>query len=857
MFKRLLGRILDNNDSKISKLQPIVDKINSLESKYKKLKDSYIKKQTKKWQDELRNKKRTDEEIKQFLDDLLPDAFALVREASKRSVGQRHRDVQLLAGIVLHQGKIAEQKTGEGKTLTATLPLYLNSLAGKGAHLVTPNDYLSKHAPGWYGSVYELLGISVGVNTRSETLVYDSSYVNESAVDEYSKHLKPVSKLDVYLCDITYGTMSEFGFDYLRDNMAKEKESFSQLAPIGEFGLHNFAIVDEVDNILIDIARTPLIISSTKDMKIDVYYKFAKLAEGLLDKIDYEFNEKERYVNLSELGIRKIERKLGVQNLYEKDFLTIHHIENALKAEVLYQKDKDYVVKDGKVIIIDQNTGRLLPGNRWSKGLHQAVEAKEGVQVESESKTVASISYQNYYRLYKKLAGMTGTAVTEAEEFFKMYSLDVIAIPTNKSIVRMDKPDLVFKTQAAKFKAVAHDIAERHKKGQPILIGTTSVEKSQLLSSFLKKLKISHQILNAKQNEKEAEVVAQAGRKGSVTVATNMAGRGVDIILGGDPYNEEAYKEVIKFGGLYVIGTERHDSRRIDNQLRGRSGRQGDVGESRFYLSLQDDLMRIFGGAKVESLMTRLGVDENTPIEARVISKTIENAQKKVEGINFDQRRSVVEYDDVMNVQRESVYKMRKKILFVEKADAEEFSDWILNSLSSYVNSEFKKVWDVNLSKYKEEVWLAVVKQVILEVIDVLWMDHIDMMDDLKSSVGLRAYGQVDPLVEYKKEGRKRYDVLINQVWNTVADRLSKVEIQVTVAEEKKRESGENVVDADFEYSKSEFNSGVLDEADLITNDGSAPAKKSPIVNKSKIKRNDPCPCGSGKKYKHCHGKRS
>lgn len=852
MFKKLLGIILDNNDNKISKLQPIVEKINSLELKYTEFSDSQIKKQTADWQNELRNKKKNKEEIKAYLDEILPDAFALVRETTNRTVKQRARDVQLMAGIVLHQGKIAEQKTGEGKTLTAVFPLYLNSLVGLGAHLVTPNDYLSKHAPGWYGVVYDALGVTVGVITRDDSYIYDPTYVNDKSIDEYSRHLKPCDKLTAYKCDITYGTMSEFGFDYLRDNMVKDKNRIVQTCPVGEYGVHPYAIVDEVDNILIDIARTPLIISSAKDIKIDTYYQFAQLAEGLQPEIDFDLNEKDNYVNLTELGIRKIERKLGVDNLYEKDFGTIHNVENALKAKVLYLKDRDYVVKDGKIIIIDQNTGRLLHGNRWSKGLHQAVEAKEGVVVESESKTVAGISYQNYYRLYDKLAGMTGTALTEAEEFFKMYGLDVVAVPTNKPVSRKDKSDLVYKTETAKFRAVAKDIAERHKEGQPVLVGTTSVEKSQLLSTYLKKLNINHQILNAKQHEKEAEVIAQAGRKGTVTVSTNMAGRGVDIILGGDPFDENKYNEVIDTGGLYVIGTERHESRRIDNQLRGRAGRQGDVGESRFYLSLQDDLMRIFGGEKVEAVMGRLGVDENTPIEAGLITRTIENAQKKVEGINFDRRRSVVQYDDVLNVQRESIYGIRRKILFLDRSDANKFFDWVLDQLHPYTDKEFEKIWKKSTKEYKDYIWMEVVRHVILEVIDVLWMDHIDVMDDLKSGVGLRAYGQVDPLVEYKREGRIRYDSLIAQIWRIVVDRIKKIEINVEIAPKKEDEGTKK----DLKYSKSTFESGVAEESKLITNDRESNGQKT-VKNTDKVKRNDACPCGSGKKYKNCHGKKN
>ena len=837
MLSKIIGKFTNSNENKLSKIQPIVDKINSLESKYKKFSDKKIKDQTAKWQKHLRTGKLSSDEITSYLEAILPDAYALVRETAFRKMNQRHRDVQLLSGIILHQGKIAEQKTGEGKTLTATLPLYLNSLPGNGVHLVTPNDYLSKHGVGWYGPVYEALGISAGVIVHDLAFLYDPKYDTQDTIDTYSRHLRPCTRSEAYKCDITYGTNHEFGFDYLRDNMAVSKEQLSQTNPNENFGKHFFAIVDEVDFVLIDVARTPLIISQQKDLKPDKYYEFARLSNELVPNTDYDIDEKYKTVTMTELGINKIERKLGVKNLYENDFETVHHIENALRAKELHIKDKDYVVKDGKIIIVDQNTGRLLDGNRWSDGLHQAVEAKESLEIQPESKTVATISYQNYYRLYAKLAGMTGTAMTESEEFFKMYSLDVVSIPTNKPIKRMDQSDVVYKTQSAKFRAVAKDIAERNKLGQPVLVGTTSVEKSQLLSSFLKKLKIPHEILNAKNNDKEAAIISQAGKKGSVTVSTNMAGRGVDIILGGDPFNKPGYDNVVSSGGLYVIGTERHDSRRIDNQLRGRSGRQGDVGESRFYMSLQDDLLRIFGGETIESFMNRMGVDENIPIEAKLISRSIENAQKKVEGMNFDQRRSVVDYDDVMNVQRESIYGMRRRILL--SVPGSDFFDFILDELSGYVDDDFAKAWVSKNKKYGDELWHEVVKRVSLEVIDVLWMDHIDSMDDLRSGVRLRGYGQVDPLVEYKREGRQKYEDLINQIWATISDRLLKVEVQV----ERRQQARVRPID------KGGFESGITEEIQELKSGNAFDSKNT------KPKRNDLCFCGSGKKYKKCHGK--
>ncbi|OGC51852.1 hypothetical protein A2982_03955 [candidate division WWE3 bacterium RIFCSPLOWO2_01_FULL_39_13] len=856
MFDSILGRLVNSNKYKLSKIEPIVEQINSLESETKKLKNADFKKKTEEWKKHLRSDKMPADKISKYLDDILPSAFALVKEVSARTMKQTHRDVQLIAGIALHQGKIAEQRTGEGKTLTATLPLYLNSLAGKGAHLVTPNDYLSKHAVGWYGSVYEMLGVSVGVIVHESAFKYDPEFNDVDVLDEYSRHLRPVSRAEAYECDITYGTNHEFGFDYLRDNMWLRKEEMVQSSPIKLYGAHSFAIVDEVDFILIDVARTPLIISSQKDLRPEKYYEFAALTQGLELKTDYEVDEKDRVVTLTELGINKVERKLGVENLYEKDFETVRHVENALKAKELYQKDKDYVVKDGGVIIVDQNTGRLLPGNRWSDGLHQAVEAKEAVEIQPESKTLATISYQNYYRMYDKLAGMTGTAATEAEEFFKIYTLDVVEIPTYKPVIRKDRDDLVYKTEAAKYRAVAKEIAERNVKGQPVLIGTTSVEKSQLLSSFLKRLKIKHEILNAKNHEQEALIIAQAGKRSAVTVSTNMAGRGVDIILGGDPFDKQQYSDVVNSGGLFVIGTERHESRRIDNQLRGRSGRQGDPGESRFFLSLQDDLMRIFGGASIESIMGRLGVDENIPIEAGLISKAIQNAQKKVEGINFDQRRAVVDYDDVMNVQRESIYGMRRRILFAKDKNINDFFDWEKEKLGGYADENFYKAWDKKLKQYGDKIWFEVVKRVTLEVIDVLWMEHIDTMDDLRSGVRLRGYGQVDPLVEYKREGKELFEALLTQIWHMVTDRLAKVEVRVEADLQKQKELPKSLLSQDLrdlEYQRGHFESGVADEAQMSK--GGISQAPQTIVKGKKIGRNVSCPCGSGKKYKNCHGR--
>src|SRR3989339_344706 len=583
MFKLFI----DSNEKQLKKIQPLVGAINSLEDSVKKMAREEMLLKVEEWKKELSGLDYEDQ--KKVMEKILPEAFAFVREASVRTLGKRHFDVQLMAGVVLHEGKISEQKTGEGKTHTATLPLFLNSLTGRGAHLVTPNDYLSRHGAGWMGDIYDYLGIGVGVIMQERAFVYDKSFEGNEFDDIYAVHLREVSRQEAYKCGIVYGTNHEFGFDYLRDNMVRSLGSMVQTNPNGEFGVHNFAIVDEVDSILIDV-----------------------------------------------------ERLLGVNNLYEQDFEMVHLMEEALTAHALYEKDRDYVVKDGKIVIVDQFTGRLLPSNRFSHGLHQAIEAKEGVEIQQESKTLAEISYQNYFRMYKKLAGMTGTAATEAEEFYKIYKLDVVVIPTNQPNIRKDQNDVVYKTESAKFKAVADDIVERHAKGQPVLVGTTSVEKSEQLHELLSRRKVPHEILNAKNHEREALIIAQAGRKGGVTISTNMAGRGVDIVLGGDPPVENEQKEGIDAGGLYVIGTERHDSRRIDNQLRGRSGRQGDPGETRFFVSLQDDLMRIFGGEQVSKMMDRFGIDETIPLEAGLVTKSIENAQKRVEGFNFDRRKQVV-----------------------------------------------------------------------------------------------------------------------------------------------------------------------------------------------------------------------
>lgn len=837
----------------INSYKILVSQINIFEEEVSKYKDSDFLKITNEFKNDLKN--LSYEEQQKYLDKILPKAYAMVREAARRTVGVRHYDVQLISGIVLHKGKIAEQKTGEGKTLTATLPLYLNSLTGRGCHIVTPNDYLSRHGAGWYGDLYTFLGVSVGVIVENTSYVFDKTYTNDNFEDSYSLHFKPSTRAQSYGCDITYGTNNEFGFDYLRDNMENNFSDMVQTNPRGEFGVHNFAVVDEIDSILIDEARTPLIISTSSNKNLGDYLKYSEIVKNLNVKTDYTVDEKDRNATLTELGLNKVEKMLSIDNLYETDFEIVKQVENAIKAKALYLRDRDYVVRNGEVKIVDEFTGRILDRNRYSGGLHQAIEAKEGVTIQPESKTLATTSYQNYFRLYKKLSGMTGTAKTEEEEFYKIYGLEVVSIPTVRPVIRNDKSDIVYKTKGAKYRALVEDIRNRNLKGQPILVGTTNVETSELISNLLKKLKIPHTVLNAKHHEKEALIISQAGKKGSVTVATNMAGRGVDIILGGEPFNKKLHDEVSALGGLYVIGTERHESRRIDNQLRGRSGRQGDPGESRFYISLQDDLMRIFGGEQVERLMNRFGVDESIPISAGLVSRAIESAQKKVEGINFDRRKALVQYDDVLNIQREIIYKLRKILmqspdfekshLYIGeesiKMFREDFDIWFTAKISDTAKDKY-----ANYSKKYTTDWYSYIKVDSLNVINSLWMDHIDIMHDLRESVNLRRHGQLDPLVEYKKEGKELFEKLLMFVWGNISKRIEAVD-----AKEPPKEKLVEVKPKELEYKDSgDINYGVLDEAqDSIENN------KTPYVNIQKVGRNDPCPCGSGKKYKHCHGK--
>lgn len=828
-----LGKLFDLNERELNRLRPMVQEINDLEPEVKKLPDGKLKAKTEEFRSRI--------EEGESLDDILPEAFAMIREAAKRTTGMRPFDVQLIAGIVLHQGKIIEQKTGEGKTLSATLALYLNTLEGKGAHLITVNDYLSRRDAEWMGPIFDLLGLTVGCLNHEKAYIFDPKGQQPTTSDNQQeegetpeelelgqgKFLREVSRREAYQADITYGTNNEFGFDYLRDNMVYATSSIVQINGVGEEGAHHFAIVDEVDSILVDEARTPLIISAPQAEATQRYYDFAALVQKITQQIDFNVDEKTRSATLTDVGLRKVERMLGVSNLYEKDFATVRHIEQALKARALFKKNRHYIVKDNQVIIVDEFTGRLMQGRRYSEGLHQAIEAKEGVPIQKESRTLATISFQNYFRMYEKLAGMTGTAVTEAEEFHKIYNLDVIIIPTNEPMIRRDHSDSVYKTTAGKFKAVADEISEKNTKGQPVLVGTTSIETNELLSKVLKRRKINHELLNAKHHEKEAQIIARAGERGAVTVATNMAGRGVDIKLG---------EGVVELGGLHVIGTERHESRRIDNQLRGRSGRQGDPGSSRFFVSLQDDLMRVFGGKMVENIMDRFGISEDVPLESKVVSRAIESAQKRVEGYNFDIRKHLVEYDDVMNKHREIAYGIRRRVL----EGGEDAEKLLLDKLPQF-SDKVEDIWE----KYKKEFgddWLSIAKQLSLQAFDVLWIEHIDTMDDLRQGIGLRGIGGKDPLVEYKKEARDYFDRLINEIWATIADRFEKIDI-------KKKE--EILAPQRRTVALHHPTANYGQETD-ISKIGPQTAPAAPSA-KKKIGRNDPCWCGSGKKYKKCH----
>ncbi|HEY4520213.1 MAG TPA: preprotein translocase subunit SecA [Candidatus Paceibacterota bacterium] len=887
IFGKLFG---DANTRLAHSLSPAIEEINKLEKDFESLSLEELKDKTQEFKKSLSDG--------ESLDDILPEAFALVREAAKRTLGQRHYDVQLMGGIVLHHGKISEMKTGEGKTLVATLPVFLNALNGNGVHVVTVNDYLARRDAAWMGQIYHALGLTVGVINHESSYVYDPSHISkdqdkiedtEGSFKIVHELLRPVSRREAYAADITYGTNNEFGFDYLRDNMVYGLEQMVQRG-------HHYAIVDEVDSILIDEARTPLIISAPDEDSTKLYETFARIVPTLIEGTDYSVDEKDKAVNISESGIDKVEERLGMKNLYDQGGVKhVHHLEQALKANSLFKKDKDYVVKDGEIIIVDEFTGRLMPGRRWSEGLHQAVEAKEGVAIQKESRTLATITFQNYFRLYKKLAGMTGTAQTSAEEFHKVYKLEVVSVPTHQPMIRKDLPDRIYKTEVGKYQALIKEIQERHQKGQPILIGTSSVEKNEQMAELLKVAGIPHAVLNAKNHEQEAEITAQAGRPGAVTLATNIAGRGVDIILGGNPPDSGMQAKARELGGLHVLGTERHEARRIDDQLRGRSGRQGDPGSSQFFISTEDELVRIFGGDRLKNIMDRLGVGEEEAIENRFVSNAIQQAQSRVEGRNFDYRKYILEFDDVMNKHRTVIYDLRRQVLNAHQNPV--IKDWdfssehkepagvkhlVLDYLYQYilglvnrytVNSQeeewnlkeisdsFKavtgtqedilaeleklseprdsqiiikhliEVLDNLYSKKEAEIGKEDMRKLenilLLRVIDEIWIDHLVAMDHLKESVSLRAYGQRDPLAEYKVEGQRMFQGLIGAIQNQVINLIFKVSLMSQPSQRRGQEQRPSMIEkqSNASYHQEEH---------------------------EKIGRNDLCPCGSGLKWKRC-----
>lgn len=930
----IFKKFFDYNEREVQRISSIKDEVNNLEDKARKLKDSDFPKETDKFRKQLKSGEKT-------LLDLLPWAYALVREASRRTLGLRHFDVQIIAGVALHEGKVVEQKTGEGKTLTATLPLYLNSLTGEGGHLVTVNDYLARRDAGWMGVIFHFLGLSTAAMIAEVSYLYDPEFIDKDAGDWRLEHLKPISRREAYAADVTYGINSEFGFDYLRDNMVEASDQIRQRG-------FNFAIIDEADSVLIDEARTPHIISAPYEEDTSKYYQYAKIVKQLNEKTDFVIDEKLRTANITEAGIQKIESILGVANIYEKDFDTLFHIEAALKAETLFKLDKDYIVREGEVIIVDEFTGRLLQGRRFSEGLHQAIEAKENVQIQKESKTLATVSLQNYFRLYKKLAGMTGTAATESEEFHKIYKADVLVVPTHRQMVRQDHPDVIYKTEKGKYDAVVAEIAENYKKGRPVLVGTTSIDKNEYLSKLLTQKRIPHEVLNAKNHEREAQIIAQAGEKGAVTVATNMAGRGVDIILGGTPPRTEEEKdakkisskakkeledwqkkhdEVVELGGLYVIGTERHESRRIDNQLRGRSGRQGDPGETRFFVALEDDLMRIFGGDQIARLMTFFNFPEDQPLSHSMVSRAIEQAQVKVEGFNFDIRKHLVDFDDVLNKQREIIYTRRRNILTLAESDPKAFEETVLNifdeEISAVIGSyEVIKdnlteeeltvlikdlvlvfpLYEKDIKKYLRDrdleglreflmkktseyysereknlkgIWHQVIRSLFLSTLDQYWTEHLTAIEDLREGINLRGYAQLDPLVEYKNEAYTMFEKLISNINFEFIRRMLRVEVELLQPEEKKVEKdmvfqSASRVDpfsqkmiqeeaSQISPQKPPMEEAVLPPQESSQEETPPPPEiagfkvTAPGVTKRKLGRNDPCWCGSGKKYKKCH----
>lgn len=780
------------------------------------------------------------------LDSLLPEAFAVVREASRRVLGERHYDVQVMGGIVLHERGIAEMKTGEGKTLVATLPAYLNALPGKGVHIVTVNDYLARRDAVWMGQIYALLGLSVGVINNQASYLYDPTAAPDDERDAFGsfkvvhEFLRPCSRAEAYAADITYGTNNEFGFDYLRDNLAYTPAQVVGRRDLAT-GRYHYAIIDEVDSILIDEARTPLIISAPVAESESLYGTFAKIAAALEPIQHYTVDEKHKTIALTDEGITRAEELLGIQNIYtEGGIKYVHHLETAVRAKALFQRDVNYVIRDGEIIIVDEFTGRLQPGRRWSEGLHQAIEAKEGVMVQQESRTFATVTLQNYFRLYDKIAGMTGTAATSSEEFRRVYGLEVVSIPTHRPSARVDRNDLIFQTETGKWRAVSRRVKELYERGQPVLVGTVSIEKNELLSAYLKREGVPHQILNAKNHEQEGEVIAAAGRRGAVTIATNMAGRGVDIKLGGPSASPAEEDAVRALGGLFVLGTERHEARRIDNQLRGRAGRQGDPGETQFFLSLEDTLMRIFASERIKNMMGRFGIPEDEPIENKLVSRAIETAQEKIEGLNFDLRKHLLEYDDVTNHQRLTIYERRRQILY---GQADYLFDYLVSALVAVYGLETaeRQKAEQELADRRRELgddaFTAQARQLILQVIDMLWVEHLEALEYLRGSVRLRAYGQRDPLVEFKREGLRLFKELEASIFATLARLLPGLGVSLKAAP-----AETHVIHQDATV--------IGTKAAQISNSTHNPA----AAGGSKIGRNDPCPCGSGKKYKKCHG---
>jgi preprotein translocase subunit SecA len=998
---RFLSRFVDSNDREIRRIQPLVDEINELETEIAALSDDEIRERFALIREEIHEaavpgepsedelthpdlerrrefkkarEKREQAALQEALDEVLPDVFAMAREAMKRTLGMRHFDVQLMGGMVLHQGKIAEMKTGEGKTFVPTLAAALNSLTGRGVHVVTPNDYLARRDPQWMGPVFHFLGISLGMITHDESFVFEPDF---PTTDERLINLRPVSRREAYAADVTYGTNNEFGFDYLRDNMVTDLADRVQRE-------RSFGIVDEVDNILIDEARTPLIISGQAEESGDLYYTFARLVpklqgrpEGAEEGGDYFVDLKDKAVSPTEEGIDKIEKLVGVENLYDADPRLARHFEQALRAHALYRRDRDYIVKDGEIVIVDEFTGRQMPGRRWSEGLHQAVEAKEGVKVQRESVTMATITFQNYFRLYDKLAGMTGTAMTEAEEFHKIYELEVVSIPTHKDMIREDEADLVFRNELGKFNALIDEVAEMNEAGRPVLVGTVSVEKSEILSTMLKRRGIKHETLNAKQHEKESGIVAQAGRTGAITIATNMAGRGTDILLGGNPAGlaseilhkrglnpaevdketyaaalaeartttDEDHERVVGVGGLHIIGTERHDSRRIDNQLRGRAGRQGDPGSSRFYLSLEDDLMKRFASDRVAGLMERMGLEDDVAIESRLVSKTIESAQSRVEGFNFDMRKRVVEFDDVINRQRETIYAERDKVLrnedlgetvrtfldedvralVADHLSGDTPDDWGMEALAAALKAmgldgpgtTDDELWDIGgrdeilehlldladarlearAAEVGEADWSLVERHVLLRTIDSLWVEHLTEIDDMRRGIGLRGYAQQDPLNEFRREAFELYGELRDLIRHQVAATIFRVTVTRNPAPgesdlEKSLAAGARALTAAASGAARSGAAGAASGMSTTSADGGRPSGPKPVgpvvagglprdpmaaarletngngrsvpagqakpgftPTGTRIGRNDPCWCGSGQKYKKCHGR--